>query len=313
MSGSAEATRGAGLDARAWKLTALYTLVAAGVYWLVRTLPLASGSLHYTDFHAGEKTFLEFCAPGTPQFAPVDRVRSPVTMSVVADASARAGETVRGRVVLTASSGRPVTVDDLVVVHTEKLHLLVVDPSLDDYHHLHPTPTGVPGEFAFEFTPARAGRYRFFGDFTPRATGRALYTGAALEVAAGPGRAEAKVDTSESFEAFVGDYVFRLSKPAEGLHINQPGDLGLSVARRDGGTVLLEEIMDARAHLVAFDEACTGFAHLHPLEAEPIEEGAAQKLGFTLLLTDPGYYRLWAQVKLDGREVYAPFGLSLEP
>ncbi len=323
-------------DARAWKLTAVFTLAAAGIFLGLRHLPLASGSLHYTDFHAGGKTFLEFCEPGSPQFVPVDRVRSPVTLTFAPEGRPVAGEVARATLALTASSGQPVTVDDLLVVHTQKLHLLLVDASLDDYHHVHPVPTGAPGEFRFEFTPRSAGVYRAFGDFTPRATGRALYAGASIEVrAANPpfenggttsvsSFAEGSADDTEVVPPFRVDkrtwneiekagYIFSLAASKAPLRVNETSDLTLHVLRKDGGRVQLEEIMDAKAHLVAFDAERSGFAHLHPTDATPTSAHGGQELGFTLHLADPGYYRLWAQVKLEGHEIYAPFGLTVAP
>ena len=304
------------LDARALKLTAVFTVVAIGAFLGIRKLPLSSGSLHYTDFHAGGKGFLEFCEPGSPQFAPVDAVRSPVRLAIATEGEPRAGGMVGARLTLTTSSGAPVTAADLLVVHTEKLHLLVIDASLDDYHHLHPAPTAVPGEYAFAFNPRSAGRYRVFADFTPRATGRALYAGAELMVAGGGGgedKAGTKPVLKTWHEVEVGALAFALAASREKLRINEASDLTLRVARKDGAPLVLEEIMGARAHLVAFDEACTGFAHLHPKETVPAEDGDAQQMGFTLQLADPGYYRLWAQVKVGSREVFAPFGLMVEP
>ena len=36
--------------------------------------------------------------------------------------------------------GSPLAADEVALSHTEKIHLLAVDPSLDDYQHLHPVP-----------------------------------------------------------------------------------------------------------------------------------------------------------------------------
>jgi hypothetical protein len=302
-------------DRRAWGLTAILTVAAVAFFFAIRNLPLATGSLHYTDFHAGEKSFLEFCEPGGPQFAPVDQVQSPVRLTILPEHLGRAGEPIRARATLTTLAGKPVAAGDLLTVHTERLHLLIVDASLDDYHHVHPQPTGVPGEFAFQFTPTSGGSYRFFADFTPRATGRALYAGASLVVggAADQGVATARPNRRTWRSHETAAHRFTLEGADTTLRINETADLVVRVERLDGGPVELEEIMGAKAHLVAFDEGCTGFAHLHPTEATDAPTGAAQKLGFALNLADPGYYRLWAQVKIDGREVFAPFGLQVEP
>src|ERR1700733_11310452 len=38
------------------------------------------------------------------------------------------------------NTGRPVTLTDLKEVHTQKIHLLIIDDSLEDYSHVHPRP-----------------------------------------------------------------------------------------------------------------------------------------------------------------------------
>src|SRR5439155_16827946 len=125
---------------------------------------------------------IEFCDPLNPQFIPVVAVRSPVTMALATDAAPVAGQMVRGVVLLRTASGKPVAAEDLLVAHTRKLHLLIVDPSLTDYQHVHPEPTRTRGEWAFAFTPHAGGAYRVFADFTPAATGRGLYANADLNV-----------------------------------------------------------------------------------------------------------------------------------
>src|SRR5205085_7555405 len=83
---------------------------------------------------------------------------------------------------LRTASGKPVAPADLLVAHTRKLHLLIVDPALNDYQHVHPEPAKTLGEWAFAFTPHAGGTYRVFADFTPAATGRGLYASADLIV-----------------------------------------------------------------------------------------------------------------------------------
>lgn len=298
---------------RAWRQTALISAVALLVFVAVRKLPPGGGALHYTDFHAGGKTFVEFCEPGSPQFAPVDRVHSPVALAIVAGAPLRENLPAQLTARLTTSSGRPVTADDLLLVHTQKLHLLIVDAALDDYQHVHPAATARPGEFAFAFTPRHAGRYRVFADFMPRATGRALYAGAELIV---PGAASPAAPIErESLDATVAGVRFALVPAQRPVRVNQNVALKLEIAREDGAALELEDVMGAPAHLVAFDAVCSGFAHLHPLRASApaVDANAAAPLAFSLQLTDPGFYRLWAQVRVAGRDVFVPFGIRVEP
>ena len=364
---------GAGPGARsAIRQTVWITLLALAAYIVIRNLPTDGGALHYTDFGAGQGGPLEFCEPGGPQFVPVDRVRSPVALAVRTenDGPLRAGEPARLLVALTSSTGKPVGPDDLLVAHTKKLHLLVVDATLEDYQHLHPDPAALSGVYAVDFTPRRAGEYRVFADFVPRATGRALYAGARLAVEDGRARPQAEpnsptattiarpeaspylrqqdavlsvgseedsLSTAEtardnrrddlratlsrgqataidgSRRSVVDDYEFELSLDREPLRINETAELRLTVRAPDGSAAILDEIMGARAHVVAFDQAISGFAHLHPLEAPAETCTDGEPLRFELSLSDPGTYRLWAQVKIAGEERFAPFELTLRP
>ena len=288
----------------------MITGVAVVLYLAIRFLPTTDNHLNYADFELGGTAIHDFCEPGSASFVPVEAVRSPVTLSLQPEEALEVGKSVRILADLEAASGRPLTVDDLLVIHTRKLHLLVADPSLTDYQHLHPEATGEPGEFGFEFTPARTGRYRVYADFMPRATGRGLYAGSSLEV---PGLADGP-RPGASLETEADGYRFNLVPSLFPVRINEIATLLLEVSKVGGGKPELELIMDAYAHMVAFDFDGQGFAHLHPQELVPSEgEGGVQRLSFALNLPDPGWYRVWAQVQVGGREIFAPFTLGVVP
>src|SRR5690606_34557437 len=141
--------------------------------------------------------------------------------------------------------------------------------SLEDYQHVHPAPGRVPGEWHVRFTPRRAGTYRVFGDFTPAATARGLYAHADIEVAAaGAQRETAATLQTDGAELKAAGYRFSLTTLGPAAKAGQPMDLRFAGVHRDGGEVPLEPVMDAYAHLVAFDPERSGFAHLHPVETD---------------------------------------------
>ena len=295
---------------RRFRQSAAITMVALALYLAIRILPTTDSHLNYADFELGGTAIHDFCEPGSASFVPVEAVRSPVTLTLEPEKPLAVGKPVRIRADLEAASGRPLTVEDLLVVHTRKLHLLVADPSLNDYQHLHPEATTEPGVFGFEFTPTRHGVYRVYADFMPRATGRGLYAGSVLVV---PGQPLAP-EPAESLSSESGGCRFVLIPSSHPVRINETVTLFLEMARIGGGKPDLELIMDAYAHMVAFDFEGQGFAHLHPQERVPEEgEGGVQRLSFTLNLPDPGWYRIWAQVQVSGREVFAPFTLEVVP
>ncbi len=281
---------------------AAITLGAAVLYAGFRLIPAAS-DLNHIDFRIDGSNTLEFCDPSNPQFIPVVAVRSPVSAELTTAGEPAVGNVTRHTLRLGTASRKPIGPADLLVVHTRPLHLLVVDPTLQDYQHVHPEPGAVDGEWVFEHQPRRAGLYRVFADFTPTATGRGLYASADFTVAG----EEPKAPVSLKWMTEVGGHRFTLT-PADGvIRAGRPATLSLALEKPDGGEVRMEPIMDAYAHLVAFDADRSGFAHLHPMQADAGLDTRRPRLEFQITIPEIGRYVIWAQVKLAGEEVFAPF------
>ena len=92
---------------------------------------------------------------------------------------------------------------------------------------------------------------------------------------------------------------FELLGVPEELKINQDYRFKLSVLDQEGLPAALETIMDAKAHMVAFDSNRDGFAHMHPVESE-VSTNALENLDFYFNVPKTGWYRLFAQVQLNG-------------
>lgn len=287
----------------------LITVAALGLYLGVRLLPTGS-NLNHMDFRVTEKGAIEFCDPANPQFIPVVAVKSPVALALRAEGLLAPNQPQRFTLVMTTASGKPIGPADLVVAHTKKLHLLVIDPTMNDYQHLHPEPGRKDGEWVFELTPARTGRYLVFADFTPAATGRGLYASAEFTV---PG-AVPRVIRQTNWDYSAGPYRFALSSLLT-LRAGIPNGLKLAVARPDGRPVPLAPVMGAFAHLVMFDEERTGFAHLHPDQADLAQPPDPVKPELTFKVTVPraGRYVVWSQLLVEGREMFVPFWVDVLP
>jgi hypothetical protein len=295
------------LSPRQWRQIGVITLAALGTYAFMRWLPTGT-TLSHMDFRVDAKNSIEFCDPLNPQFIPVVAVASPIAMSI-ASPPAVAGQPVRATVELKTASGKPIAPADLLVVHTRRLHLMIVDPALKDYQHVHPEPVGDSGRWEFDFTPLASGVYRVFADFTPAATNRGLYAHADLRVAAAKdGAPDVSAARAAAAELTAG-YDFQLTPRALPLRAKQPIDLRFTVARKGGSVVPLEPVMDAYAHLVAFDETRSGFAHLHPAEADLSQKPDAThpELNFKITIPRAGRYVIWSQVNLGGHEAFVPF------
>src|SRR5580765_6882044 len=70
--------------------------------------------------------------------------------TITTDKPVAAGQAVTGYLQLSRTDGSIIYASDLLTVHGAKIHLLMIDGSLTDYHHEHPKPVG-PGRYAFPF------------------------------------------------------------------------------------------------------------------------------------------------------------------
>jgi len=209
------------------------------------------------------------------------------------------------------ADGGPVVLSDLLETHTRKIHLLIVDKSLTDYHHEHPVPTATPGEYAFAFTPRKPGPYRAWADLRVQPTGLQEYAMADIAAATTP---EPLRDRATSLETTVDGLNYRIILLNGAIRVGTPSTATLRVSTPDGKAFTrLEPIMGAFAHIVAFNEDYKTVLHTHPRGpaiSDPSARGGPD-LEFQIYSLKSGFYRLFAQVQIDGRSRFAPFGIVI--
>src|ERR1043165_5558835 len=115
---------------------ALITVGAAAVFQFLRFLPTGT-NLNHMDFRVNAKNSIDFCDPLNPQFIPVVAAASPVTLTLVSETPVQSDREALFTLRLRTASGKPIAPEDLIVAHTRLLHLLIVDPTLTDYQHVH--------------------------------------------------------------------------------------------------------------------------------------------------------------------------------
>ena len=211
--------------------------------------------------------------------------------------------------------GTPVTHDDLLVVHTERIHLLIIDESLDDYHHEHPKPTDVPGEFAFTFTPRRPGSYRVFADVTPTVSQSQEYPMCDLPGPAPGGKIVNRLDTIQSTAGGL-SYQLRWLTGGAPVKTRRPVTALVNISDADGKPFAkLEPIMGTYAHIVGFYEDRRTVVHIHPMDATPQRDTdrGGPSFMFRFYAPRPGFIRLYSQVQIGGVSQFAPFGLNVGP
>lgn len=208
------------------------------------------------------------------------------------------------------SMDHPVTLDQLIETHTKKIHLLIVDQSLTDYHHEHPQPTDTPGDYSFEFTPTKPGTYYAWADVRPLPLGLQEYDKTLIP---GTGEPEPVTDKQTRLVSDSEGFHFELSLGSDEIKVGKVTTAKLRITKGGKGFTQLEPVMNAFAHLVGFNENGDTVIHMHPSGPPVLNQNArgGPVLEFKIYATVPGFTRLFAQVQIGGRQVFAPFGLQI--
>lgn len=288
---------------------ALITTACVGVYFGLRSLPVEKCDfLHYGDYVNSEGV-IEGCGYEETEFFTMSEIRFPIVPVLTPLGDLEIGQPATFKLTLFTTTGKPVRWEEIAVSHTERIHAMVVDPSLQDYQHLHPQAAGPAGHYLFEMTPQRPGLHKVYLDFIPLTNSRRTLLEAEFSV---PGEARAPAP-GFSVEHQDGNLNFAFVPSQEQLVAGEEVRFKLQVKSADGSPTRFSPVMDSYAHVVAFDKNNTGFAHLHP--QNPFIEGQDPlnpDLEFAFLFDKPGYYRVWAQVIINERQIFAPFDLMIQ-
>lgn len=239
-----------------------------------------------------------------------------IRMTSVASEPIEGGREIEVKVRMEKADKSPVLPADLLVMHTEPIHLLIEEPGLGDYHHEHPVPTTTPGEYAFSFTPAKTAPYRIWADIVPAATGVQELPFVDLPSA---GKAGPVADTDTRYKSAAGGYRFVLSL-AGGDHLplkaGEARKMAIAIAHADGQPATnLEPVMNAFAHLVGFYSDYRTVVHLHPTGGDVLDPAlrGGPALGFIFYPPKAGFIRLYCQVMVGGQMLFAPFNINVVP
>jgi hypothetical protein len=181
----------------------------------------------------------------------------------------------------------PVT--DYDVEQSKRLHLVVVSRDLLRHAHVHPE-LAQDGTWSTPLTLA-PGSYRAVADFSVDGERRSL----AVDLAV-PGALQPLPLPPPSTTVAVDDLRVELARDGSTLSFT---------AFRGAAPVVPEPYLGARGHLVAFRSGDLAYAHVHPSG----EDGATTS--YDAELPGPGTYRLFLELRVDGRVRLAPFTLEL--
>lgn len=194
--------------------------------------------------------------------------------------------------------GEPVT--DYVDELTKELHLYVVNDELTVFRHLHPT-RAEDGAWTAPFDVPDAGGYRVVTEFVAvDEGGNGDHVALGRPLALPPGD---PCDTAAEDRA--------VSMSVSGAPTTGPnGDLRLVVRDAGGRPVELGTYLGSFSHVTGFHRDTGAMVHLHPLAAPEVTE-AGSELSFHSEIDDPGDYRLFAQLRVDGFLHMVPVELTV--
>jgi len=245
------------------------------------------------------------CTHKTP--APEAQLPQNTHMEIALQCAPEQGKLCEATLTLRRADGTPIDAQELATVHEAKLHLFITDSSLQDYQHVHPHPTGKPGEFAFSFTPRTPGNYSAWADITTAADGKQHLLKTALPKTAQHSPAP-NIRPSTKSEASGLHANLRLSEP---LEKGQASLAEFTLTDASGNPVRdLEPVMGAYAHLVGFNASGNSLLHAHPMGAEPqsSSDRGGPNLRFHVVPEESGPTQMFLQLRRGGEDVFLPFG-----
>ena len=197
-----------------------------------------------------------------------------------------------------------ITGNDLQTTHTRKIHIMLIDPTLTDYQHVHPilVKSNDGEHFTFDFTP-NSPSYIMWADIAPNNTGQEY-----INTTIGTINTNLKPNEKINTVAKVGAY--KINLVFEDTVTKNVMTMLIAIITKNGKPVKnLQPIMGATAHIAVFAKNGQILIHAHP------EENANAKKGIISFHLDPkssGYAKMFIQFKVAGVEYFAPFGFTIE-
>ncbi|MCC6173856.1 MAG: copper-translocating P-type ATPase [Chloroflexi bacterium] len=217
-----------------------------------------------------------------------------------------------------ARTGAPIT--EIVESHERPMHLIVVSQDLARFQHVHPSPTGQPGEYSVDVQVPAPGTYLLYDEFT-RANGQDLLKRDTLTVG-GPSGGASSLAEDRSPKLISG---VRVTLQGAGtIRAGQEARLvfRLEDPRNGDGIADLQPYLGAPAHAVILSQDARMFVHTHgeavggdaeSHDASPGGHSDAQaaygpEIAIHQTFPAPGLYKVWGQFQAhDGQIITADF------
>ncbi|SHN74808.1 Cu+-exporting ATPase [Geodermatophilus obscurus] len=251
----------------------------------------------------------------TAEVPPTDATDAGVDVRLDLPADVRPGQLTR-LVATVVDSGTGEPVEDLTRSHEAWMHLIATREDLGTFAHVHPQPTGEPGQLAVEVTFPTAGRYVVDTEFRRQGEMSDVHSRQVITVAG---------TAPEPVVLTAGPRVVEV----DGVRVELEGDVeaggrsDLDFTFTDAATGRpiddLQPYLAAAGHVVVMRADGQTFAHEHAevedASGRPVFALPGQTFGPELDVhadfATAGTYQLWAQFRLaDGGVITAPFTIE---
>lgn len=190
---------------------------------------------------------------------------------------------------------------DLNVAHEKKLHLIIYDPSLQEFQHIHPEFDGTMWVADTQFSVD--GKYWIWAQGELASDGEEFSSANKLEITGGTSAWPTPPVLGDQRTGSSGTSTIELSKTK--LIAGKMVMLDITMTRTDGTTPQLEPYLGAFAHIITTPADGDALIHVHP-----VGTGPSQGMIHTTFPT-AGQYRLWIQFIDNGSLKTIPLSVEV--
>jgi Cu+-exporting ATPase len=251
----------------------------------------------------------------TTDVEPIDADAGGVAVRLTLPTDAAPGRTTHLVIRLTDSAtGQPI--DDLGRGHGVWMHLIATRDDLTTFAHVHPTPTGNPGELAVDMGFPTAGRYIINIEFRRNGQMADIHTRQILTI---PGAAVTSMRRSPTGRTVTVDEVRVTLVGDTRAEFTNRLRFDFSNAATGEPVDDLQPYLTAAGHVIVMRADGSTFLHQHADvrddQGRPIFALPGQQFGpsleFHVAFPTSGTYQLWGQFRLaDGTVITVPFNVN---
>ena len=213
-----------------------------------------------------------------------------VELQLVSNPTISAGLTTIEFKLLEKHSSRELSESDLVLSHERILHMLIYDPSLTEFRHVHPEYKG--NSWTVEVDFSTNGNYYIWAQGVIAGSFVNFDSLTRLQVTNGKIENQLPPDLTEFRQGEDSGSIATMTN--EKLKVGSKAGPALIFSRKDGTTPDITPYLGAFAHVIAVPADGSSLVHVHPQQGQSPYEGVVH-----FRFSRPGSYRVWVQF-LDG-------------